>query len=98
MADSIADRSSTRPQNRYCIHNCSKKILGVNLVYVSLVFHGGSEKCVLAGSWRKEETLANKIRCDVKPDSVCHWERFSTGFLWMKKSFINFVIVDRCDT
>jgi len=36
---------------------------------------------MLAGSRRKQETFANKIRCDVKPDYFCHWVEFSVRVL-----------------
>lgn len=85
MADSIADRSSAHPQNRCCKHNCSRKtILCVKLVCVSLVFHGGSEKCILAWSGREEEILTDHIRCNLKSDLFFQWERFGMGFFWMK--------------
>jgi len=58
-----------------------QKILCISLVCVGLAFHGGSEKCMLAGSRRKQETFANKIRCDVKPDYFCHWVEFSVRVL-----------------
>lgn len=38
-----------------------KTILCVNLVCVSLAFHGGSEKCILAWSGREKETLADEV-------------------------------------
>lgn len=69
-----------------------KKTLACKLGHVSV--HIGNEKYMLAGRKGEKKPLLTKLVCccDVKPDSFCHLERFSIGFLWVDDNLIHFVL------